>query len=52
MFEGFERTEIDTSVPTDDGYFVTTGIAAGARIVISSAGELLAREINPASAAD
>jgi len=39
-------------VPTDDGYFVTAGIAAGARIVTSSAGELLAREVNPGSAAD
>jgi hypothetical protein len=46
------RVEIDTSVPTDDGYFVTQGIAAGARIVTSSAGELLAREVNPATAAD
>lgn len=46
------RTEVDTSVPTDDGYFVSAGIAAGARIVTSSAGELLAREVNPGSAAD
>ena len=34
-------------MPTDDGYFVTAGIAAGANIVTASAGELLAREINP-----
>jgi hypothetical protein len=48
----YVRREIDTSIPTDDGYFVTQGIAAGARIVTSSAGELLAREVNPGSAAD
>jgi hypothetical protein len=48
----YVRTEIDTSMPTDDGYFVTAGIAAGARIVTTSAGELLAREGNPGSAAD
>ena len=46
------RTEIDASMPTDDGYFVTAGIAAGANIVTASAGELLAREVNPGSAAD
>ncbi|HEY2274595.1 MAG TPA: hypothetical protein VGH61_03750 [Steroidobacteraceae bacterium] len=48
----YVRTEIDTSAPTDDGYFVSAGIAAGAPIVTSSAGELLAREVNPGSAAD
>lgn len=46
------RTEIDTSMPTDDGYFVSASIAAGANIVTTSAGELLAREVNPGSAAD
>ena len=48
----YVRTEIDTSVPTDDGYFVTAGIAPGAKIVTASAGALLAREVNPGSAAD
>lgn len=41
----FVRTEIDPSVPTDEGYFVTGGIAAGANIVTTSAGALLAREL-------
>jgi multidrug efflux system membrane fusion protein len=48
----FVRAEIDTSMPTDDGYFVRAGIAPGAKVVTSSAGELLARETNPGSAAD
>jgi len=48
----FVRTEIDTSAPTDDGYFVRSGIAPGAQIVTRSAGELLAREMNPSPAAD
>jgi hypothetical protein len=48
----FERTEVDTTMPTDDGYFVTAGIAPGAKVVTTSAGELLARETNPGGAAD
>jgi len=48
----FVRTEIDTSMPTAEGYFVKEGVAAGAKIVISAAGQLLARELNPSSAAD
>jgi hypothetical protein len=48
----FVRTEIDTSIPTDDGYFVRSGIAPGAQIVTRSAGELLAREMNPGTGAD
>jgi hypothetical protein len=48
----FVRTEIDTSAPTDDGYFVSAGIAPGAKIVTRSAGELLAREMNPGTAAE
>ena len=47
----FARTEIDAGMPTDEGYFVTAGIAAGARVVTTSAGQLLARELG-ASAAD
>lgn len=47
----FVRTEIDTSAPTDDGYFVRSGINPGAKIVTRSAGELLAREMNPSTAA-
>jgi hypothetical protein len=48
----YVRTEIDTSMPSDDGYFVTAGIAPGAKLVTASAGALLAREVNPGSAAD
>lgn len=48
----FVRTEIDVSMPTDTGYFVSTGIAAGAKIVTASAGLLLAHEINPSTEAD
>ena len=48
----FVRTEVDTGAPTDDGYFVAQGIAAGAKIVTTSAGFLLARELSPGGAAD
>ena len=48
----FVRAEIDTSVPTDAGYFVRAGIAPGAKIVTAGAGLLLAREINPGTEAD
>lgn len=47
----FVRTEIDTGMPTEAGYFVKSGVAPGARIVTRSAGELLARELNPSTAA-
>lgn len=47
----FVRAEIDISVPTDTGYFVRS-IAPGAKIVTASAGELLARELNPGTAAE
>jgi hypothetical protein len=47
----FVRTEIDPSMPTDEGYFVK-GIEPGAQVVTTSAGQLLARETNPGSAAD
>ena len=46
----FVRTEIDPSVPTDEGYFVKEGVAPGAKIVTTSAGQLLARELGSASA--
>jgi hypothetical protein len=46
------RTEIDTSMPTAEGYFVKEGLSAGDKIVTSSAGTLLARELNPSTAAD
>ena len=40
----FARTEIDTGKPTSDGYFVTDGVAAGDKLVTTSAGQLLAKE--------
>jgi hypothetical protein len=48
----FVRSELDPSMATNDGYFVKEGIEAGAKIVTVSAGQLLAREINPSTAAD
>jgi hypothetical protein len=48
----FVRTELDTSMPTAAGYFVKSGVSAGDKIVISAAGELLARELNPSTTAD
>lgn len=47
----FVRSELDPSKATNEGYFVKEGIDAGAKIVTASAGQLLAREINPSSAA-
>jgi hypothetical protein len=48
----FVRTELDTSAPLAEGYFVKDGIAAGDKVVTASAGLLLARETNPSTAAD
>lgn len=48
----FVRSELDPEMATNDGYFVKQGIEAGAKIVTVSAGQLLAREINPSTAAD
>lgn len=48
----FVRTAIDPSMPTDSGYFVKDGISPGEKVVTASAGELLARETNPSTAAD
>lgn len=48
----FARREIDDSMPTDFGYFVKSGLAAGDQVVTSAAGQLLARETNPSSAAE
>lgn len=48
----FERTAMDTSRPLADGYFVSDGIAAGDRVVVSAAGLLLARQMNASTAPD
>jgi hypothetical protein len=42
----FVRTELDTSRPVPEGYFVTEGIAPGDKVVTAAAGQLLARETN------
>ncbi len=44
----FVRKEIDPRMPTDEGYFVKEDVTAGANIVTTSAGELLARELGSA----
>ena len=46
----FVRTEIDPGAPTDEGYFVKEHVAPGAKIVTTSAGQLLARELGSAAA--
>jgi hypothetical protein len=43
---------VDTSLPAQGGYVVTTGLAPGDRIVTTAAGLLLAREINPSTEAE
>jgi hypothetical protein len=47
----FVRTELDTSLPIAEGYFVKEGIAPGDKVVTNAAGLLLARETNPSTAA-
>jgi hypothetical protein len=48
----YVRSEIDTHMPLEEGYFVKTGVAVGNQVVTESAGLLLAREMNPGMAAD
>ncbi len=48
----FVRTPLDTSMPTDAGYFVKEGVSPDDKVVTASAGELLARELNPSTAAE
>jgi hypothetical protein len=45
----YVRTEVDTAIPTSDGYFVTDGVVAGDKIVVTAAGQLLAKESNSGS---
>jgi len=47
----FVRTELDPASTTAEGYFVKQGIEPSAKIVTTAAGQLLAREINPSTAA-
>jgi hypothetical protein len=48
----YVRTEIDTGIPTADGYFVTEGVAAGDKVVVTAAGQLLAKESNSGAESD
>ena len=48
----FTRVELDTSAPVADGYFLKDGVAPGDKVVTMAAGQLLAREANPSTAAD
>lgn len=48
----YTRSEIDTHMPLGEGYFVNKGVAVGDQVVTQSAGLLLARELNPGTAAD
>jgi hypothetical protein len=48
----FVRTELDTSAPTNDGYFIKEGVSPGSKIVTTAAGQLLAREANPSKEAE
>lgn len=41
----YERVVLDTTRPTAGGYFVTEGVAAGARVVTTGVGQLLAKEL-------
>ncbi len=45
----FERLRIETTRPSGDGYFIGTLLKPGDRVVISGAGLLLARELNPST---
>jgi len=43
------RTRIDISRPEGDGYFVANGFRPGQDVVTAGAGQLYAREVNPAT---
>ena len=48
----YTRVPMDTRRPLEDGYFVNEGLSAGQRVAISAVALLLARELNPSSAAE
>jgi hypothetical protein len=48
----YVRTEVDIGLPTADGYFVTDGVVAGDKIVVTAAGQLLAKESNSGAESD
>jgi len=45
----YVRSRIDTSRPDGDGYFVSQGFTPGQEVVTTGAGQLYAREVNPAT---
>lgn len=47
----FARHALDVAKPMDGGYFVTGGVAPGHRVVVEGESLLIARELNPPSAA-
>jgi hypothetical protein len=48
----FVRTPVDTGRPTAEGYFVTSGIGPGDKVVTVAAGLLLAKEMNSGAEPD
>jgi hypothetical protein len=48
----FVRVEIDATKPAADGYFVSAGIGAGEQIVVTAAGQLLAKELGAGAEPD
>jgi hypothetical protein len=48
----YVRTQIDTGKPFEDGYFVTTGVKPGDKVVVKGAAQLLAQESNSGPEAD
>ncbi|MEP6883575.1 MAG: hypothetical protein ABJC66_02385 [Gammaproteobacteria bacterium] len=48
----YVRAEIDTGTLTAEGYFVTDGVMAGDKVVLTAAGQLLAKESNSDSEPD
>ena len=48
----FVRTALDTSNTVDDGYFVKSAASPGDKVVTTSAGQLLARDLNPGKETD
>jgi hypothetical protein len=48
----FVRVEIDATRPAADGYFVSAGIGAGDAIVVTAAGQLLAKELGAGAEPD
>jgi hypothetical protein len=48
----FVRIAIDATQPTTNGYFVSEGISGGDRIVVTAAGQLLAKELGAGAQPD